>query len=370
MCVRLTLVAVILLAGVGSTRAQDDESRTARARRAVEKSLPFIETNGVAWMKERGCVTCHQTTFLIWTHSEARRRGFEINREKLDAWTNWALLRVIAGLDDESDQGADTLSQLLLGRDASSPWFDKPSKWYGRTADPYENVTKYLRKAQTRDGYWGAGGQSSNPRELPTAWAILALASRDEFMDTRFPKREPGAPIQRSVGPNDEAVPAARGKALSWLRRQDPKKTEHLTEAIVTRLLVERKFGKAQDADDRLKALLARQNKDGGWSADVAWGRTSDAFATGQSLYALSLAGNGGEDERTAIERAVTFLVTTQEKDGSWRVPTTAFHPCEGNPARERETDAVYTYWGTAWAILGLLHTLPVPAEGVGTRGK
>jgi hypothetical protein len=33
-----------------------------------------------------------------------------------------------------------------------------------------------------------------------------------------------------------------------------------------------------------------------------------------------------------------------------------------GRPARDRKTDEVYTYWGTARATLGLLHTLPAEA--------
>jgi hypothetical protein len=50
--------------------------------------------------------------------------------------------------------------------------------------------------------------------------------------------------------------------------------------------------------------------------------------------------------------------VTEQQKNGSWIVPTTAFHP-PARPERDRKTDEVYTYWGTAWATLGLLQTLP-----------
>jgi hypothetical protein len=358
MCVRIVFAGVVLLASAGVALAQGDGPRISRARTAIERSLPFIEKDGVAWMKERGCVTCHQTTFLIWTHSEARRRGFDIDLEKLNAWTNWALLRVVAGLDSDSDQGADTLSQLLLGRDPSSPWFDKPAKWHGRTADPFENVTKHLLKAQTPDGNWVAGGQSGNPSELPTAWAVLALASRDEFMNARFPKRETSAPIQRLVGPNDKAISMVRDKALKWLRSQDPKQTAHLTEGLVTRLLVERKFGNADDASEQVRVLLSRQNEDGGWSADIALSQPSDAFATGQATYAISLAGQRDEQEKAAVERAIEFLVQTQEKNGSWHVPKRAFSPSSGDPD---PVDEVYTYWGTAWATLGLLHTLPLP---------
>jgi hypothetical protein len=39
-------------------------------------------------------------------------------------------------------------------------------------------------------------------------------------------------------------------------------------------------------------------------------------------------------------------------------VPTAALS-VSADPARVARTDAVYTYWGTAWAAIGLLRTLP-----------
>ncbi len=62
-------------------------------------------------------------------------------------------------------------------------------------------------------------------------------------------------------------------------------------------------------------ALLALQRADGGWSQTVPeW--ESDAFATGQTLYALALA--GFTPERSEIRRGIDFLVATQNPDGSW----------------------------------------------------
>jgi squalene-hopene/tetraprenyl-beta-curcumene cyclase len=390
-----------LLASATLARAEGVEPKTADVRQAVERSLPFLEEKGVAWIKQKGCVTCHQTTFLIWTHNEAERRGFRVDRQKVNEWTNWALLQALTLSDSlrpsaypGEENGDDTLSQLILGRDlvpekpagGMKGSYPPASGWY----DPYETVLKNLLKAQTKDGRWVAGGQSRNPDAIPTAWALLAFAARDEFRNATAPdgpsRRKVVGPLERVMGANDKALAQARDKSLAWLKSVEPGKPgaaggtitegkptgnpDTLNERLALRLLIARKFGKPKDADERLNELLARQAADGGWSANPEQHQPSDAFATGQSLYALCLAGNGDEKVKAAIQRACQFLLTKQEKNGSWRVPSPAFHPPSSRPGRDERTDAVYTYWGTAWATLGLLQTLPVPAKGVKEKDK
>ena len=78
----------------------------------------------------------------------------------------------------------------------------------------------------------------------------------------------------------------------------------------------------------------------------------SEAFSTGQALYALGRLGRDGADP--AVERAWKFLLATQLPDGSWAVPQDAIN------TRPRKLN-VYTYWGTAWSAIGVLQTLPGP---------
>src|SRR6266581_8888374 len=88
------------------------------------------------------------------------------------------------------------------------------------------------------------------------------------------------------------------------------------------------------------KELRSRQNADGGWS----WANSgpSDAFATGQALFALSW--HAGEDPDAA--RAATYLMEKQRPDGSWYSPTRK-PKTKDNP--------IAIYWGSAWATLGLV---------------
>jgi hypothetical protein len=74
----------------------------------------------------------------------------------------------------------------------------------------------------------------------------------------------------------------------------------------------------------------------------------SDSYATGQSLYALGLAGRTGSD--AAVQKSWQYLLATQKADGSW--PGVSKKPgVKENP--------IILYWGSAWATIGLARTLP-----------
>jgi hypothetical protein len=322
-------------------------SASDRARESVQRSLPYLEKNGVAWIAERGCVSCHQTSFLIWTHREAHARGLKVDVNKLEAWTNWGLLNVLAAQQNGTRQGAETLSQLLLGRNPGSMAATKPTSGT-RTAEPYESIAKDLLAAQAPEGNWPVGGQSKYPPDVSTGWALYALALRDPALKTA------GSAIpdlEQLIKANDEAVSKASDRAQAWLANVKEDAATDLTEQLVVRLLAETRRAQPERIKQRVMDLLSRQNADGGWSVDPKLRQPSDAFATGMALYALTRAGS--ED----LAEARGFLLQTQQADGSWRISTTSFHPLTGKP-RDARTDAVYTYWGTAWATLGLLQTI------------
>ncbi len=398
---RILLSAAVLLAGVTLAHAQDDPAATARARNAVERSLPFLEKGGVAWMKAKGCASCHNVTFLLWSHNAARARGIPVDEKKLADWTGWTVtfsqahrvwfkvtsdslnplrhdgvpaeaLAKLKGLIDkpfrteeellaalgqvlspeERDRyqaavvkrasrpheggmndggGLDTLSQLLLGRDRDARG--------GKLVDDLAAIQDLMLRWQQPDGSWKAAGQlprqnrtEAEANEVSTTWAVLALASLDK---------------------PDAATAKGIKQALDFLSRAKPGKSN---ESLIGALLAARRFGQAGRARDLLTELLSRQNADGGW----AWrqGGGSDAFATGQALYALAQSGLSAD--HPAVERARDYLIGSQTEDGSWSVPGRAISAA-ADDARLGKVAPIYRYWGTAWATIGLAETLPEP---------
>jgi Squalene-hopene cyclase C-terminal domain len=78
---------------------------------------------------------------------------------------------------------------------------------------------------------------------------------------------------------------------------------------------------------------------------------TSDAWATGQALYALAHAGIKANEP--VIARAQAFLVKTQRDDGSW--PMTSRPTIPGGKG---STSLIpITGAGSAWAVLGLVRS-------------
>ena len=95
-------------------------------------------------------------------------------------------------------------------------------------------------------------------------------------------------------------------------------------------------------------ALVKLQRPDGGWSS-WNWSKPdadSDAWATGMALYTLGKLGRKQADPN--VQRAWVYLLKNQETDGGWTVTN-----AKGKGAR------IWTYWGTSWAVAGLMETMP-----------
>jgi squalene cyclase len=106
-----------------------------------------------------------------------------------------------------------------------------------------------------------------------------------------------------------------------------------------------------------VNGLLALQRSDGGW-AQTAAVVAPDAYATGEALYALHLA--GVSPTHPAYRRGVDFLLKTQRKDGSWFVASRS-HPVQ--PLIDGGYPYINHQWisaaGGAWSTMALLATLP-----------
>lgn len=308
---------------------QPKPSAISELRGAIGKGLDFLAKDGEEWMAKKDCNGCHHMPEMLWSHREAKLRGFAVDQKKFDEWLAWAGQRAT-----DKKPGLEQAALMLLAM---------PER-------PAPELTKLIADEQKPDGSWKPAGQladmqkrgASDAQASATRLFLLALAT------------PPSAP------PDAEA---ARTKAAAFLAKKD---TPTSMESLVFRTLFARRFSKPEDADVLREQILKQQRGDGGWSSFIGE-NMSDPLATGQVLYALQ---PSSSDPRTAgaIARAQQWLLRTQRDDGSWPVDITHISKMDRSaPAKAKsfkDATGIYTYWGCGWATIGLLQSVPV-AEAV-----
>jgi len=209
--------------------------------------------------------------------------------------------------------------------------------------DELKRIAAHVVRHQEADGAWAWSSAPSKNRpppffesdEVATLLAYLAL--------------EPNIPLDSS---EKSAARDARAKAAEWLSKSAPNDS---TQAMVFRLLRRVREGESAEAlQPAIDEMISGQNGDGGWGQLKE--AASDAYATGQALYLLNLA--GVKSDRPEVQRAVAFLVTTQKEDGSW--PITPRSHADATPAKNT---VPIIYFGSAWGTLGLARTIPKSAR-------
>lgn len=297
-------------------------------RRAVAQSVPLLEESSRRMLTDGGCVACHAQPITHVALAAATDRGW-INE---DAYLEESL-EVIRTRWMNADQ------PMLQGFDpGGAPETMLYSTWALAEADEpatrnTDVLVHYLLAKQREDGTWHGTGASRAPiqdgRFSRTALAIRTLAAYGT------PSRE--AEIEESLR-----------RAADWLASADPESTEDRVMQILGLVWADRAPGAVES---RARQLLASEREGGGWSQTPYL--ESDAYATGQVLYALARAGIGSNND--AVRRGVDFLLRTQKNDGTWYVPSRAM---KIQPYFESgfpyEDDQWISSMGTAWAVLGL----------------
>src|SRR5262249_19489989 len=243
--------------------------------------------------------TCHHGTMTVWALSEAKAQGYAVGTEAFAEIMQWTKEQMIP-------------RSMPTARDPRPGWklVGMPAIYLGvmsqnlpvLSRDELQRLAVHLARHREEDGPFrlplpaihGAPPIWESSETL-ALWALLAW--------------EPLIPADPKEA---AAARASREKTVAWLSKAKPTRTAQST---TLRLLLDVRTGKsAEQLQKRIDRLLKLQNADGGWSQTKEL--ASDAYATGQALYALSFA--GVKNDRPEIQRAVAFLAGTQASDGSW----------------------------------------------------
>jgi hypothetical protein len=310
----------------------------------VDRAIAYVRTESAAWLSTRQCAACHHVPMVLWSLSEAERQGYTIDK-KFVLDTAESLLgskekllssRIFPNPADPPDprpQGR--------GLNLGLPFLAVAARTLPSLAEGQKQSLKLIAEEivnkQQADGSWEffAGLRRPPINESQTtdaAWIIMALEG------------ETGTDAA-------ETQRAALSKAIAWL---DAAKPRELHQDKVLKVLLGARAGKPREAlQTTIDELLALQRDDGGWSQTIPE-MVSDAFATGQTLYVLSLVGFTAE--RPEIKRAIDFLVATQEADGTW--PMDSRSTPNGEPGGATLLSPIVCT-ASSWATLGLARLVP-----------
>jgi ankyrin repeat protein len=317
------------------------EESPADIRDAIDRSLTLIQTSSVQFFRKAGCISCHNQSIGSIAIAAARERGARVD-EKLAS----QILKANLAVFSPHKEGL-----LVANSGVPAPSIVSTYALLAMSAEkfPANSLTDALvcdlAIRQHPGGWWD--GVGARPPIGSTDIESTALTMRA---------------LQLYGVPGRRAEFSQRiARARKWL---EASKAATLEEKAF-RLLG---LGWA-DSDHKLiqqatQAILADRRADGGWAGLPTL--ASDAYATGLALVALRQ-GGGIPTSHPSYKQGVRFLLSSQQKDGSWHVKSRAlgFQPYfqSGYPY---EHDQWISSAGAGWATAALAYALQPAAVTAG----
>ncbi len=309
---------------------------------AIRRALPPLQKSAVEskatylrHASRQDCVSCHQQSLPLSAIGVALSRHFAVDET--------ALNQMVADIG--------RFAVMNQERNLEATFHPAPAIQYGYTllarhlneqtpSMSTDSQVHFLTVMQQADGHWAW----NLPRPPIQSSDIVATALAMQAIQSYAP---PG----RKHEINERV-----GRAQAWLLKAKPEGNEERAYQLLG-------LAWAGERPDRLKpfaeALIRDQRDDGGWSQLAKL--SSDAYATGQALYSLQVAGLGAG--HPAVRKGIEFLLRTQLDDGTWYVATRS-HPFQ--PSMEsgfpHGKDGWISCAATCWAVMALATSLD-PSE-------
>jgi hypothetical protein len=290
-------------------------------RDAAQRGLEWLQQAAADWGNEHQCVGCHVQAQALMGQAVAIEQGYRVNMRALHDLTEqirskqlpdgtWPPSPYNTAVAAFSSMG---LAQAALATKASSDVeLMKASDNLLVRQDPDGSIPLESTRPPIEQGDF-----------MTTANSLVALRwSATHAKDAKYRQ--------------------AAARALGWIESHEPETTQDRVFKIIALM----RFGSPEQkriAWSTVESLAEQQQPDGGWK-ETPQMDGSNAFATGQALYAFKQAGVSVQGEM--FRRGVDNLLQTQIKEptdanGSWEAVHTQ---------SERKT----SFAPTMWAVIGL----------------
>jgi len=315
-----------------------DSGDNAMIADAVRRALPPLQESSIEskasalrHASRQDCVSCHQQFLPLGAISLAQNRHLAVDEV--------ALSQLVTDIEHFAVQ-AQELNLEATFHPAPAIEYGY-ALFAGRLNKQAPSITTdsqvhQLTVMQHPDGHWAW----NLPRPPIQSSDIVATALALQAIQSYAP---PGR--QREI---DQRV----RRAKAWLANAEPEGNEERAYQLLGLAWADERSGRLKKLAE---SLIRQQRTDGGWGQLA--NLPSDAYATGQSLYALQVAGLPPGDP--AVQKGLGFLLRTQFEDGTWRVKRRAFPfqpPMEsGFPYGK---DGWISSAATSWAVMALAMSL------------
>lgn len=326
------ITGCILLSILAFKKGIDDENNPAAINNAINKSIMLLQKSSHEFLDNAiTCHSCHNQGIGVVAFSLAKENGFDV-RDKVinEALDSTCSFWNVGSNNQTLAENSDPVAIIMTG---NYDLWALSSRHY-KTNKTIDLLARNIMRKQTYDGSWLSPDQRPPLEYYSFTATALTIKNIQSYMPAVL---------------HDE-VKQRIAKARTWLINTTPEANEEKVFQLLglTWSGADKKFI-AQQA----KKLLAAQHKDGGWSQLDSL--KTDAYATGQSLYALNQSGQLAVTE-PAYQKGIAFLLNTQLTDGSWHVKTRSypFVPYLSSGFRHGD-DQFISAAGSNWATMALV---------------
>ena len=309
----------------------DPENLQSIIKSRLQKSISLLQHSSDIFLEKRkNCVSCHHQNLPSIAIGWARDRGLMVDDE--------SIARMIHGQLKSWRPRIERAYQMDRPVPVAPRFIGYGLLGYAALGYPRDEVTDalvwYLANIQRPDGHWVPGMLRPPLGGSEILATVLAMRSLQLY----------------SLEGKGKETAERIGRARHWLQHSRPK----LQQEHALKLLGLGWAGvPATELADLVEKILKGQRTDGGWAQLP--GLESDAWATGQALVALRVAGNLPVTH-PVYQRGLTFLFRTQFPDGSWYVESRTWpfqtHFDSEFPHEEHQWVSAPA---TAWASMALL---------------
>jgi outer membrane protein OmpA-like peptidoglycan-associated protein len=283
-------------------------------RHAAQRGIEWLQAAAMEWQSQHGCYGCHVQSQVMM--------GLAISKESKYVVSENCLQELLKFVETKQNQDGSYYNQYYVtATQFAAMGLSTSDRVNGNKSAALVKSADWLLTKQEKTGEIPA-----DHNEPPIDQGTLMITANSV-----------GSFLQAFNETKSAHYKQASQRALAWIAAAKPETTQDKAFQIIALS----RYGNAQQKQAVLRTatqLKSEQNQDGGWQETAAM-KGSNAFATGQVLYAFKQAGVSVESPE--FSNGVRFLLTNQKENGAW-------------PSTNSQSGRPSEFAPTMWAVIGL----------------